>query len=460
MEFIEKIWTYFYKWYIIIYPRKEKERSDKVNSNLQERYKIKQTAVEKSFARQMGLKMNKEYENWADNIGTELIELFLEKYKGAIIEMPRIREKSPKSLLGKIKNLQIERLSKLYAVDGINKEEREELYSLIKERILENKELDENAILNEVRKLLEEEIAQIDIKKLEETLMVEGISRSTKTALLRILVSKIEKSSLKNKDEILQKFDERYGEKAAKSGILEEDIIKYNSIRDLQNNERKLGRLRDEKQFLKANDLRGMKIIVVDIPDNFKTENQKIKEILENRKNAKTSEEKIMYTHSAIVEVGKEFYSELANNEELLKKLNLEVIPDSNKHKKKINGYEAEHIKFMSKKEPEYTLELQFKSEYVENISRGEGAASHENRPGKSRILPQANTDAELIEKLKFSVPKYKTFRIEKNGIKVKEYTMLENVMGFYQGKLEVDSEEYNKLITVLSNKEKEQKVI
>ena len=67
MEFIEKIWTYFYKWYIIIYPRKEKERSDKVNSNLQERYKIKQTAVEKSFARQMGLKMNKEYENWADN---------------------------------------------------------------------------------------------------------------------------------------------------------------------------------------------------------------------------------------------------------------------------------------------------------------------------------------------------------------------------------------------------------
>ena len=37
---------------------------------------------------------------------------------------------------------------------------------------------------------------------------------------------------------------------------------------------------------------------------------------------------------------------------------------------------------------------------------------------------------------------------------------MLENVMGFFQGKLEVDSEEYDKLITLLSNKEKNEKAI
>ena len=203
-----------------------------------------------------------------------------------------------------------------------------------------------------------------------------------------------------------------------------------------------------------------MKIVVVDVLDNLETQNKDIKEALEKRKNAKTKEERAMYTQEAIVEIGKEFYSELGNNEELLKELDLEVIPDSNKHKKKLNGYEAEHIKFMSRKEPEYTLEMQFKSEYVENISRGEGAASHENRPGKSRILPQANTDSKLIEELNFAIPKYKIFRTEKDGIKVKEFTMLENVMGFFQGKLDTNSEEYDKLITLLSNKEKNEKAI
>ena len=431
-----------------------------MKSTLDERYKVKQTAVEKSFARQMGLKMNKEYENWADNTGIKLIELFMKKYKGAIFEMPRIREKSPKSLLGKIKNLQIERLSKLYAVDGISKEEKEEFYSLIEERILENKDLDETLILDTVKSLVEEDITQIDIKDLEEKLMVDGISRSTKTALLRILVSKIEKSNLENKNEILQALDEEYGETAVRLGKIEEDTIRYSSIRDLENNERKIGRLRDETKFLKANDLRGMKIIVVDLPDDFETENENIKEALEKRKNAKTKEERVMFTHEAIVEIGKEFYNELGNNEELLEELDLDVIPDSNKHKKKSNGYEAEHIKFMSQKEPEYTLEMQFKSEYVENISRGEGAASHENRPGKSRILPQANTDSKLIEELNFAIPKYKIFRTEKDGIKVKEFTMLENVMGFFQGKLDTNSEEYDKLITLLSNKEKNEKAI
>lgn len=431
-----------------------------MKSTLDERYKVKQTAVERSFARQMGLKMNKEYENWADSTGIKLIELFMEKYKGVTFEMPRIREKSPKSLLGKIKNLQIERLSKLYAVDGISKEDQEEFYSLIEERILENKDLDEIVTLDAVKSLVEEDITKIDIKELEKTLMVDGISRSTKTALLRILISKIEKSSLKNKEELLENLDTKYGEIAVKRRKIEENIIKYDSIRDLENNERKIGRLRDETKFLKANDLRGMKIIVVDVPDNLETENKNIREILEKRKNVTTIEERIRCTHEVIVEIGKEFYSELVNNQELLEDLNLQVIPDSNKHKKKSNGYEAEHIKFMNTQEPEYTLEMQFKSEYVEDISRGEGAASHENRPGKSRILPQATTDSKLIEELNFAVPKYKTFIKEDGKIKIKEYTMLENVMGYFQGKLDVDSEEYDKLITLLSHKEKREKAI
>lgn len=432
-----------------------------MKKNLRETYKIDRNAIQESYISQLGLKMNKEYENWADNSGIAIIEYFLDKYKGIKIEIPKAREKSPKSLLGKIKNLQIERLSKLYALEGISIQDKKTIYSLIQERINENDNLDNVHILKIIKVLIYEDINKMNIQEFEDLVMVEGISKSTKTALLRILVGKLENSNLINKYDLIEDIDEKYGKKAAaKSGEQEDDIIRYDSIINLKNDELKKARLRQERKFLKANDLRGMKIVVVDIPDNLKTNNEKIKKILEKRRNCENSKERIIYTHLAIVELGKEFYRDLANDEYLLHKLDMKVIPDSNKHKKKTNGYEAEHIKFYKCSEPEYTLELQFKSEYVETICRGTGKASHQNRPGKARILPEASNDEQLIQNLNFIVPKYKIFKLVNGHIKVKKFSMLKNVMGYFQGQISPDSEEYKKIIEVLSSKEQEQKAI
>lgn len=419
-------------------------------NTLKEKYKVKRSAIEESFISQMGLKNNQEYENWADNASIAIIEYFLNKYKGIAIEMPKAREKSPKSLLGKIKNLQIERLSKLYTVEGINEEEKDVLYSLIKERIYENEELNIIYTLAQIKNLLYNEIEKLDIKKFEETIMVEGISNSTKTALLRILVGKLEKSNIPNKESKIEELDEKYGKKAAiKSGLVEDDIIRYSSIETIKGNRIKIDRLRDEMSFLKANDLRGMKFIVVNVPDELETDNKKLKEILKRRKETKDSREKTAYTELAIIEIGKEFYKDLETNEELLRMLDMQVIPDSSKHKKKSNGYEAEHIKFYNIKNPQYTLEVQYKSEYVENICRGEGIASHQRRPGKKRILPHASNNVELIQKLEYTLPKYKIFRKEGNTIKVQKFDMLRNVMGFYQGQILPKSEEYEKIMEI-----------
>jgi len=432
-----------------------------MNNNFRQAYKVEKSAIDKSFTKQMGLKMNNEYETWADNTGIELLQYFLNKYQGVKIEIPKIREKSPKSLLGKIKNLQIERLSKLYAIEGISNKDKEEFYLLIKERINENKKLDGIRTLSTIKSLIYNEINKFDIKQFEERVIVDGISRSTKTALLRILVSKLENSNLKDKEEKLKRLDEKYGKTAAiLSGSAEDDIIKYDSINNIKGNEDRINRLRNEDKFLKANDLRGMKIVVVDIPDDFVTDNERIKRILEERKKAVTSKERVIYTHLAIVELGKEFYRDLANNEEMLQKLNLNVIPDSNKHKKKSNGYEAEHIKFYNEVEPEYTLELQFKSEYVETICRGEGMAAHQNRPGKKRILPRASNDKELIEKLRYMVPKYKIFKKDGNEIRVQEFDMLRNVIGYFQGQINPESYEYEKIIKLLSSNDGNEKAI
>lgn len=403
--------------------------------------------------------MNEEYEHWADDIGIGILEYFTNKYRGIKIEIPKLREKSQKSLLGKIKNLQIERLSKLYAIEGISDKEKTELYLQIEERIYENEELDAKHVLEIIKKLIYGQVEEIQIEEFEQAIMIEGISKSTKTALLRILFGKIEKSSNSDKNRQLQILEEKYGEIAAnKSGIPEKDIIHYSSIRNIIGNNERIERLRDEHKFLKANDLRGMKIVVVDIPDDFKTDNDRIKQILEKRKNARTSEERVIYTHNCIVEIGKEFYRDLANNKELLNNLNIRVIPDSNKHKKKSNGYEAEHIKFFDIDEPEYTLELQFKSEYVETICRGEGTAAHENRPGKRRVLPEANSDRELIQRLGYMVPKYKIFQRENGRIKAQKFSMLKNILGYYQEQMPPRSEEYEKILKIFycNNNEKE----
>lgn len=429
-----------------------------MNNFEEEHCNIEKDAIEESFINQMCLKKDKEYEDWADNIGTRIIVYFLNKYKGITIEMPKAREKSPKSLLGKIKNLQIERLSKLYALEGIEDKDKQKLYKLIKERIYENEELNIIYTLAPIKSLLYGEIEKLNIKEFEERIMVDGISNSTKTALLRILVGRIENSNILEKEKILQELDEKYGEKAvAKSGIIEDDIIRYSSIEALKGNELKIGRLKDEMAFLKANDLRGMKFVVVNVPDDLETENKKLKEILKIRKETKDIKKKCACTELAIIEIGKEFYQDLATNKELLEKLNIEVIPDSNKHKKKSNGYEAEHIKFFNRTNPQYTLEVQYKSELVETICRGEGTASHQNRPGKKRVLPHANNNIELIRKLAYTLPKYKIFRRDGNKIKVQKFDMLRNVMGYYQGQILPKSEEYEKIMKIF-NYDKEEK--
>lgn len=427
----------------------------KMNHNFVEQYKVEIDPIKESYQNQLGLKENVEYETWADEAAIGIIEYFLTQYKGAKIEIPKLREKSPKSLLGKIKNLQIERLSKLYAIEGISDQDKQCLFSLIQERIYENEELDSTSILDAVKQLLYHDIEEISIQEFEKKVMIEGISSSTKTAVLRILVSKIEKSNLPDKKQKLQVLDETYGDKAQeKTGLIEKNIIRYDSIRKIRNNEVAIARLKDEKVFLKANDLRGMKIIVVDLPDDFATENEKIKHILQIRGQEKNSQRKMLYTHYAIAELGKEFYRNLANNQELLQKLNMKVIPDSSKHKKKSNGYEAEHIKFLNGSNPEYTLEVQYKSEYVENICKGEGIASHENRPGKKRVLPHAKSRKELMKKLTFMVPKYKTLKKDKEGIKVEKYNLLQSTMAYFQCHIDPQSEEYGEIMKVLSTKQ------
>lgn len=429
-------------------------------SNIRESYKQEKDAVKEAYTRQMGLRENKEYEQWADETAVDIIKEFINQYPDVKIEIPKLRVKSPKSLLGKIKNLQIERLSKIYTVAGaLSREDKVSLYKLLEERIYESEELDTEKVLKEITNIIYGDIKPEDIQRIEKTIMVDGISKSTKTALLRILTMKMLNGgnfSIEEMKTTMWDIESKYGSVAAqRSGNAEDDILGYASIRKIRRDKETIERLSDDAKFLKANDLRGMKIVVVDVPEDFKTDNEEIKRILEKRKNIKSEGERAKYTHQIIVEIGKDFFKKIEQNKEFLEKNHMQVIRGSNKHKKKANGYEAEHIKFINTEHPEFTLETQFKSEYVENICKGEGKASHENRPGKARILPECKNNKEMVQKLKYMVPEYETFNIQKDkNILIQKQPMVRNVMCYFQEQIDVESKEYERILNALESEQ------
>lgn len=429
-------------------------------SNIREEYKIQKNAIQESYDRQIILKLNKEYEENVNRAYIMIIEYFRQLYPEVQIKTPKAREKSPKSILGKIKNLQIERISKLYVLGKVEITEIDELFELLKERVRENKELEED-VVEKIRAILYMNIENIDINDFLKKVVETNLSPSTKTALLRILKYKVEESNLENKDIILHKLENQYGEtRAIKTGIPEYNLLKNESIEQLKKDRNKKEELNNVQEFLRAKDLRGMEIVISKIPDDFQTDNKTLKELLEKRRDKLNKEQKRNYDEECIKELSREFVDKLSENRDVLQRMNVEVLKNSKKHKNKTNGYIADHIKFYIRGKKEQSFELQVKSIYVQEIATGEGNAAHTKRPGKSRVLPVISYRINFIKELQFVLPKYE-YIIEKNGlISVRKCSLLENTMYFFQKQLPPNTKEYEDVENIILQYESEKEVV
>lgn len=438
----------------------KKERGyQNMNNSFKDMYKVEKSSVEVSNEIQMALRENEEYDRITDNQCEEILNFFSRCYPGVSVEIPKKRKKTLKSINAKSKNKEIERLSKLYVIEGISSKEIKELYILIEQRIYENQELDTNTLLKNIMDLLIEDIEKINVDKFLETTIVDGISNSTKKALLRILRGKIEKSNLKEKEQQIELLEEKYGKKAEeKSGNPEDNIIQYESIEEIRQYPEKIELLHDDIEYLKSEDLMGIKIIIANIPSNIEVEDEFLKELISLRDSANTEQERRKYDNMAMQEIARGFINRLATDKEFLETISAEAIPFSLKHKNKTNGYEAYHMKIRSTKNPQYTLEIQSKSEYVENLARGYGEAAHENRPGKKRILPSTENEEEFIKNIKYIVPEYTLFRQENGKYKARKCSMLENTMGYFENLLYPGIEVYDRVISILQHKINEDK--
>ena len=301
--------------------------------------------INQAFETQMALKKDpeREYHKQASSYAIDIVETFRQLFPGVEIEKVVLREKSGKSLLDKIKSLQIERFSKLAVVEAdipnilheaeihkygeIQPLNFKALYSLFADRMDENivpadnsqESIEEANVQSSfykhcIRYVLDSSIqtpadADLLFERVEDIFSDPRISKNTKTAIARIMYAKIKQGNMPEsyKKSNLERLSRKYGAQAKQNAIRHatsdtlkqaEDIDylnldeilpieqdKYDLNETLYDNTytSKLDRLLDEQEFIQPKDVHGMQIIISSIPRNFQTKNRTLKELISER---------------------------------------------------------------------------------------------------------------------------------------------------------------------------------
>lgn len=397
--------------------------NQKANNSNRENNEVTNPNIEQAYINQIRLKNDPEFMKMVINNFIEMATLFKKVYPNVTIEPPRGRIKSNKSIKRKIKNLEIERLCILYAVDTIPDSEK----NFLKQAILE--------LINGKNNMNQEQFKQIEqrvenvfdgkienLENIEYIVKQKNLSEKAKTALLRITKARLQQENIPNSKELQDELrqisimEETIDEKTGKKIFY--DILKWKDIQEINpqnpNYEQKMQALHNPMEYLTLKDLIGMKIVVGNIPEDIKTDNEDIKTVLQIRKKVQEvlkekkksvqgkeeltenekqeikelEEQNSQYDEQCRVEIIKEF-ANILMDEKLLKKLNLKL--EKYKSKDKENGYRAEHIKFapLNKEHQEdentrtHAFELQLRSIGCEMLARSDGVAGHRNRDGK-----------------------------------------------------------------------------
>ena len=410
--------------------------------DFREKYKVPKSNVEKSYEYQLGLKSNVEYERRVDSTFLQIITLFKSMYPNVTIETPVGREKSNKSLLTKIENLEIERLCKLYAIKGLSEKEKGELYQAILKSIDYEKE-------EIIRQICYGEIENLEFFR---TIMEnDQVPEKTKTGLLRIVKTRLLAQEQTKHNKMLQKeLDEKYGTAAAeRTGELKYNLLKWETIENLTQAD--IEKIHNPFEYLKVKDLMGFKLAIGNVPEYVQTSSEELKALLKTKAEAPI-DKKSEINDLCALELAKEFAFFLMGNQEILEKMNIQVIQNGYKHKEKQNGYQAEHIKFCYIDKPEYTFEFQIHSAYREELSMANGPADHARRSGKQRIFPSTSSAERFRRDIAFRVPKSRIL-IPKNGVfYLHKCTTQENLTEFYTG-YNIPMEEMQKGLEYVENK-------
>lgn len=415
-------------------------KTKRSEQHMSDRFKDK-LVVQKGPAREayeyaIALKNNIDFEKNTAKVFLAFTNYIKENYPDVKIDTPKLREKSPKSIRGKIRRLELERLAKLYAIEGISKRQQQSFLSITQKLLREDKVENPKKMGQMVKNLLYEPIENIDISNLTQTLITPEINEHSQTAFLRILKTRIEQSNRKDKEEVLRQLEKEYGEEAAiREKNPEANKLRSENLEEIKNNPAEIERLHKPKEYLKAKDLLAMRFVFTEVPEEGKTQ----------KKQTKVSEK-----DENIIRFTRQFSKDLLEDTAFLDSLGIALLPNAYKHKTKQNGYVAEHFKFYFKEHPEQIFELQLRSIYREEIAQV-GQAAHCKRAGKKRVLPEFHNLEQFYAAIRDMVPKY---TIVSQG-KVNKCTWAQNAAAYFQDSIDFDSPECSKIMQVIQEEKK-----
>ena len=412
----------------------------------------------KSLQKHKELRENQEYINKGISLTINFLESFQQLYPNIPVRDIPFRVKSLSSIDNKIKNLILERLSKLallnaetpekfiYYIKSKNKQLEEsnkekinidyrEFYHFIRERIDEStSSISKKVSCYKQLDILEKNYisSQNQYHDIVATLLNNtALSSTTKTYLSRMIYAKIKLSPLlfdKEKEDLLFDLTTNYGE-IGKRFNNNTDVLDLNSVTRILDTDKsihnltltnynnrftsKFDRLLDEQEFLRSLDLLAFTLIIDNIPKHTKIPGLKLfNDLIKERDNETDNEKRHNLEQHAILILGQDFFSRISNKEiPFLEDNNAKEIIDMLKHKYK-PGYLAEHNKFELSNNQLYSIESQIKSGYIYDTTNekriadkvtDKALALHASRPGKSRELPHALIRYDASEVFKIS---------------------------------------------------------
>lgn len=410
-----------------------------MGNNFKDKMVVQKGPAKEAYEYAIGLKNNLEFQQNTENVFLAITRYIKENYPGVRIDIPKLREKSPKSIRGKIRRLELERLAKLYAIEGISKKEEQSFIDITKKIIKEDKIENPKQMIQAIQELMYADIEEIDIDKITNLLIIPEINEHSQTAFLRILKTRVEKSDRIDKEQILQQLERNYGEEAAiRENNAEVNKLRSENLEEIKQNKAEIERLHTPEEYLKAKDLLAMRFVFAQVPEETQA------------KRYGDLEEGIKRRDNQLIAFTQQFANRLLADKEFLDKLGIELLPNAYKHKNKQNGYVAEHFKFRFKKHPEQIFELQLRSIYREDIAQV-GEAAHNKRAGKKRELPKMYTLKQFYEDIRDCVPRYTIIK----GGRAQKCTWVQNAMAYYQDNIDFNTSEYERILQAIQTEQK-----
>ena len=399
----------------------------------------------KSLKQHKELRESKEYINKGIALTVEFLKSFQQLYPNIPVRDIPFRVKSLSSIDNKIKNLILERLSKLAVLNAEDPDKFIRYINAQNKKLEDNKQEKINIDYREFYHFLRERIDESSssaLKKLNCYRQLEilennyishpnqyrdivatllnnkALSSTTKTYISRMIYAKIKLSPTlfdSEKADLLFDLTTNFGDIGKKfnhnSDVLDLESATriFDTSRSIHNLtltnydnrfRSKFDRLLNEQEFLRSLDLLAFTLIIEKIPKGTQieglTEFNKLIQLRDQEFNADT---RLNLEQKSILLLGQDFFSKISTREiPFLKDNRAKEIIDMLKHKYK-PGYLAEHNKFELANNPLYSIESQIKSGYIYDTTNDRRVADkvthhalalHSSRPGKDRKLPTA----------------------------------------------------------------------